>query len=376
MKIGNVSQTVIRRSILKQLKTKREEAVIEPSVEEMCSGISVPNGQQIVFTNVTLYGDEKDIAVFGLAQALNDLYTRGATPIGVNLSILLPPYAYESRLKSMVEFAEKVAEKQNIQILNDLYTRGATPIGVNLSILLPPYAYESRLKSMVEFAEKVAEKQNIQILNVKAQVSPVITKAVVTVVGIGTVKEGELLQSNMGRANQDIVMTKWIGLEGMLRIVREKGEELSKRFVPAFMSQVNALEKNLFADKELKLAKEYGVSAMHQITDGGILAALWNMAEASDVGVEVDLKKIAVKQETIEICEYFQLNPYQMTSAGSVLLMADNGKGLVDLLLRNEIQAEVIGRTTADRDRVIFNQDEKRYIDRPAQDELLKIYAE
>ena len=329
MKIGNVSQTVIRRSILKQLKTKREEAVIEPSVEEMCSGISVPNGQQIVFTNVTLYGDEKDIAVFGLAQALNDLYTRGATPIGVNLSILLPPYAYESRLKSMVEFAEKVAEKQNIQILN-----------------------------------------------VKAQVSPVITKAVVTVVGIGTVKEGELLQSNMGRANQDIVMTKWIGLEGMLRIVREKGEELSKRFVPAFMSQVNALEKNLFADKELKLAKEYGVSAMHQITDGGILATLWNMAEASDVGVEVDLKKIAVKQETIEICEYFQLNPYQMTSAGSVLLMADNGKGLVDLLLRNEIQAEVIGRTTADRDRVIFNQDEKRYIDRPAQDELLKIYAE
>ena len=142
------------------------------------------------------------------------------------------------------------------------------------------------------------------------------------------------------------------------------------------MSQVNALEENLFADKELKLAREYGVSAMHQITDGGILAALWNMAEASDVGLEVDLKKIAVKQETIEICEYFQLNPYQMTSVGSVLLMTDNGKELADMLMRNGIQAEVIGRTTADRERVILNQDEKRYIDRPAQDELLKIYAE
>ena len=70
----------------------------------------------------------------------------------------------------------------------------------------------------------------------------------------------------MGKANQDVVVrTKWIGLEGMLRIVREKGEELSKRFVPAFMAQVNALEENLFADKELKLAREYGVSAMHQI---------------------------------------------------------------------------------------------------------------
>lgn len=329
MKIGNVSQTVIRRSILKQLKTKREETIIEPSVEEMCSGILIPDGYQAVFTNVTLYGDEKDIAMFGLAQ-----------------------------------------------VLNDLYTRGASPVGANLSILLPPYAYESRLKAMVEFAEQTAEKQHIQILNVKAQVSPVITKAVVTVVGIGTVKAGELLQSSMGKANQDIVMTKWIGLDGMLRIVREKGEELSKRFVPSFMAQINALEENLFADKELKIAKEYGVSAMHQITDGGILAALWNMAEASKVGVEVDLKKIAVKQETIEICEYFQLNPYQMTSTGSVLLMTDNGKELVDLLLRNGVRAEVIGRSTADRERVILNQDEKRYIDRPSQDELLKIYAE
>lgn len=329
MKIGNVSQTVIRRSILKQLKTKREETIIEPSVEEMCSGILIPDGYQAVFTNVTLYGDEKDIAMFGLAQ-----------------------------------------------VLNDLYTRGVSPVGANLSILLPPYAYESRLKAMVEFAEQTAEKQHIQILNVKAQVSPVITKAVVTVVGIGTVKAGELLQSSMGKANQDIVMTKWIGLDGMLRIVREKGEELSKRFVPSFMAQINALEENLFADKELKIAKEYGVSAMHQITDGGILAALWNMAEASKVGVEVDLKKIAVKQETIEICEYFQLNPYQMTSTGSVLLMTDNGKELVDLLLRNGVRAEVIGRSTADRERVILNQDEKRYIDRPSQDELLKIYVE
>lgn len=329
MKIGNVSQTVIRRSILKQLKTKRNEVVIEPSVEEMCSGISVPNGYQTIFTNVTLYGNEKDIAIFAFAQ-----------------------------------------------VLNDLYTRGASPVGVNLSILLPPYAYESRLKSMVEFAELIAEKQKIQILNVKTQVSPVITKAVVTVVGVGMLKEGELIQSSMGKPNQDIVMTKWIALEGILRIVREKREELEQRFVPAFMSQIDLLEQNLFADKELKLARNYGVSAMHQITDGGILAALWNMAEASEIGIEVDLKKIAIKQEAIEICEYFHLNPYQMTSAGSVLLMTDNGKELVDLLVKNGIQAEVIGRSTDTKERVIFNQEEKRYIDRPAQDELLKIYEE
>lgn len=329
MKIGNVSQTVLRRSILKQLHTMREEAVITPSVEEMCAGIEVKEGEQVVFSNTTLYGDEKDLAVFAMAH-----------------------------------------------VLNDIATRGAEPIGVNLSILLPPHAYESRLKAMVEYAERAACEQNVQILNAKAEVSPVIAKAIVTAVGVGTVEKDSLIQSNMGKAGQDIVLTKWIGLEGMLRVTREKEEELSKRFVPVFMNQVKALEENLFAMKELRLAKEYGVSAMHQITGGGILAALWNVAESADLGMELELKDIAIKQETIEICEYFHLNPYQMTSAGSVLMIADNGKELASLLQKNGVQAAVIGKMTEGNERVIISNSEKRYLDRPAQDELLKIYEE
>lgn len=329
MKIGNVSQTVIRRSILKQLHTTREEAVIAPSVEEMCSGIEVGGEKQVIFSNTTLYGDEKDLAVFAMAH-----------------------------------------------VLNDIATRGAKPIGVNLSILLPTYAYESRLKSMMEYAGQAADAQNIQILNAKAEVSPVISKTVVTAVGVGAVEKGGLIQSNMGKPGQQIVLTKWIGLEGMLRIVREKEEELSRRFVPVFMNQVKALEENLFAVKELQLAKEYGVSVMHQITEGGILAALWNVAEASELGMEVELKDIAIRQETIEICEYFHLNPYQMTSAGCVLMIADDGKGLAEMLRKNGVQATEIGVTTDGNDRVILSNSEKRYLDRPAQDELLKIYTE
>lgn len=328
MKIGNVSQTVLRRSILKQLHTQRPEAVICPSVEEMCAAIRTEAGKQTVFTNVSLFGDEKDLAVFAMAH-----------------------------------------------VLNDLWTRGAEPIGITLSILLPPHAYESRLKAMVEYAEKTAEEQNIQILNAKAEVSPVISKSIVTVNGVGAVKEGHLLQSSLAKPGQDLVMTNWIGLEGMLRIVREKEEELSNRFVPVFIKQIKEQQKYLMAGKELALARNYGVSAMHQITEGGILAALWNLTEASGTGLEADLKRIAVKQETIEVCEYFHLNPYQMTSAGSVLLAADDGEGLTAMLQREGVQASVIGKLTDGNDKVLYNEEEKRFLDRPAQDELLKIYT-
>lgn len=327
MKIGKVSQTVLKRSILKTLQFQREETIIQPSVEEMCYGIEVKEDEQILSTSAALYGNEKDLGVFALAQ-----------------------------------------------VVNDLATRGAKAVGVSVHIMLPPYAYESRLKTMMEHIERAGSAHAVQILCAKAEVSPAINKAMVYMNGMGVLKKGELLQSNMGKADQDIVLLKWIGLEGTFRVMREKEEELSKRFVPTFLNEIQMLEPEIFSEKALFLAKDFGVSAMHQITSGGILAALWEFAESSDVGMEVDLKKMSIKQETVEVCEYFHLNPYQLTSAGSVLIATDRGEELVSKFAEKGIQATVLGRTTVDKARVILGGEEKRFLDRPAADELLKIY--
>ena len=328
MKIGKVSQTVLKRSILKPLQFHRDEAIIEPTIEEMCYGIEVQADEQCIASSAVLYGDEKDLAVFALAQ-----------------------------------------------VVNDLATRGAKAVGASVHVMLPPHAYESRLRAMVEHAERAASAHNLQILCAKAEVSPVISKAVVYVNGMGVLKKGELLQSNMGKPNQDIVLLKWIGLEGTFRAMREKEEALSKRFVPTFLNQIKNLEPQLFSERELFIAKEFGVSAMHQITSGGILAALWEMAESSNVGLEVDLKKMAIKQETVEVCEFCHLNPYQLTSAGSVLIFTDRGEALVSRFEEEGIQASVLGRTTVDTARVILGGEEKRFLDRPAPDALLQLYS-
>ena len=113
---------------------------------------------------------------------------------------------------------------------------------------------------------------------------------------------------------------------------------------------------------------------MQQITSGGILAALWEMAESSNVGMEVDLKKMTIKQETVEVCEFCHLNPYQLTSTGSVLIFTERGEELVSKYEEEGICATVLGKTTVDHARVILGGEEKRFLDRPAADELLKIY--
>lgn len=327
MKIGKVSQTVLKRSLLKPLQFQREEALVVPSVEEMCYGVKCKEDEELLISNAVLYGAEKDLGVFALAQ-----------------------------------------------VMNDLATRGAQPVGVSVHIMLPPYAYESRLKAMVEHIERAGSAHAVQIMCAKAEVSPVISKAIVHMNGVGVLKQGELIQSNMGSAGQDIVLLKWIGLEGTFRAMREKEEELAKRFVPTFLNQIQQLEPELFSEKAIEIARVHGATAMQQITSGGILATLWEMAEASKVGLEVDLKKMAIRQETVEVCEFCHLNPYQLTSVGSVLIFTEGGEELVEKYEELGIQAALLGKTTADTARVILGGEEKRFLDRPAADELLKIY--
>lgn len=326
MKIGKVSQTVLKRSMLKPLQFAREEAMFAPSLEEMCYGVTCKEDEELLCASTVLYGDEKDLGVFALAQ-----------------------------------------------VLNNLATRGAKMVGASVHIMLPPHAYESRLKAMMEHIEAVGSVHEVQILNAKAEISPAVSKAVVYLNGIGILKKGELIQSSMGKPGQDIVLLKWIGLEGTLRAMREKEADLKNRFVSTFLNQIKQMESQIFSEKEIDIAKRHGASAMHQITEGGILATLWEMAEASEVGLEVELKKMSIRQETVEVCEFCHLNPYQLTSVGSVLIFTEDGEELVQKYEEAGIQASLLGRTTADTARVILGGEEKRFLDRPGPDELRRL---
>ena len=307
MKIEKVSQTNLKRSILKPLKYRREEAVFDVSIEEMCYGINCKDDEVLLMSESVLYGNEKDLGIFSVAQ-----------------------------------------------VMNDLATRGGQLVGVSVHIMLPPYAYDSRLKSMMEYIERVCSLHDVQVLCAKAEVSPAVTMAIIHMTGVGITKKETLHSKSTAKPNQDIVLLGWIGLEGTLRALREKEAELSERFVPTFLNKIYSLEEELFVADAIRLAKECGASSMKQITGGGILATLWEMADASKVGLEVELKKMSIRQETVEICEFCHLNPYQLTSVGSVLIFTDDGEALIEAYKEKGIQASLLGRTTEDIARIIL----------------------
>ena len=125
--------------------------------------------------------------------------------------------------------------------------------------------------------------------------------------------------------------------------------------------------------KDASIVRNYPVSAMHDVSECGIYGALWELAAASKVGLEIDLSKIPMKQHTIEVCEFFDLNPYMLCSMGSLICTAENGQEIVDALHKEGIEAAVIGRITDNNDKVVFYGDEKRFLEPPRRDEIYKI---
>ena len=139
------------------------------------------------------------------------------------------------------------------------------------------------------------------------------------------------------------------------------------------------MNKAFAADEELIIAKEAQIfikqnidGAMHDASEGGIFAALWDMAEYSGTGLDIDLRHISVKQEIIEICELFNINPYILDSMGCLLMTCENGCDIVNIMKQNGIETAVIGKITDGNNRIIHNTEEDRYLGLPEQDEIYR----
>lgn len=327
MKIGKVSESVLKRSVLKQVKNRREEVLLGAGVGEDCGIVRLLPGEVLAFTTDPITGTVKDIGALAVHITANDLASTGAEPIGIMLTILLPESVYESELKEMMKQIESTCEVLDIQIIG-----GHT------------------------------------------EVTKAVNQPVITVSGIGKVKEDSIISTANARDGHDIIVTKWIGIEGTSIIAKEKETELLGRFTKEFIETAKSFDTHISVVEEAAVAVKSGVSAMHDVTEGGIFGALWEMAEASGVGLSVDLKKIPIRQETVELCEYYDLNPYTMISSGCMLMAAVNGNDLVYELEKAGMKATIIGKFTKGNDRIVYNEGEQRYLEPPKSDEIYKIY--
>lgn len=335
MNIGKVQESVLKRSVLKYVQQNNK------STNDSCHLI---HGAKV----------GADCALFAVSEA--------------------GPVRMGSATAAAIGRHRMVVVEAMTNACNNLICDGIEAFGVELALILPEAVYESELRHMMEEAVKFADNHQITILGGHTTVSPFVTETIATVTALGNCGTFLEKQSEPG---MDVVMSKWIGLQGTAKIAESKKEVLEKRLPPRMISEAASYSKFMSVLPEARVAIASDVCAMHDISGGGIFRALWEVAEAAGTGIRIDLKKIPVKQETIEICEVFGLNPYELLSGGALLMITHEGEALTEKLAAEGISAAVIGRLTDDNDRVIVTRsedgEETRFLDRPRTDEIDKI---
>lgn len=179
------------------------------------------------------------------------------------------------------------------------------------------------------------------------------------------------------KPGQDLIVAGSIGLTGAAAAARAGEKALRERFSSSYAERLLSLDKDAenFAQNRLGEAffREAGVTEAEPAEDGGIMNSLWNLLEAYGLGCTIELRAIPILQETVEVCEVFDLNPYRLSSGGCLLMAADNGFTALNALRKRGVEGAAIGKVEKGIARRILNGETETFLDRPKPDEIEKI---
>ena len=260
-------------------------------------------------------------------------------------------------------------------------------------ILLPEGTQEERLREIMDQICRVCKAENLVIEGGHTEVTAAVTRPVVIGTCSGTAMErgkaGELSVTRTSMLTDDgrdasaehrrkksspgqIVMTKWAGMEAGSILACEK-EELRDVYPETILMRLRKLGEYLSVRPEAQICAREGADCLVDLSEGGIYAALWRLSVKTRRGLRVDMASIPLLQETIELANYYDIDPYKMRSAGSLLAVTADADALVEALEGSGIPAVKIGELTEDHDKTLINDDEVRYLDLPQTDELHRI---
>lgn len=324
MKLGKLNWDDLKKIIDNNRGKQREDVLIKSGIGEDCSVID--------------YGDYKCVLS-------TDPITGAASNIG------------------------KLAVHINA---NDIGSSGAELVGFLVTILAPPNTTLDEIKDVMKEISDEAALLNSEILGGHTEVTDAVNRIVVSCTAVGKGKAEEIVATKGASVDDDIIVTKDLCLEGTSILVNDYLEHCE-----TFLSREEIQEANNYSDmlsvlKEGQIAGKLGVSSMHDITEGGVLGALFEVAEASNCGFKIYEEQLPITDITKKVCKYFKIDSKKFISSGSLLITCKDGKDIVEKLKENGIKASMIGKIT-EGSKIITINNEEIIVPPPENDELFNI---
>ena len=262
--------------------------------------------------------------------------------------------------------------------VNDIATTGALPRWYLASLLLP----EGRTtpEQVLQIGEELfaaCRELGISVVGGHTEVTHGIDHPIMAGTMIGEVARERLVTPRGAAPGDRVLLTKSVPIEGTAILAQEFPERLAETLSPAEIERAAGYlrDPGISVLRDAQTALDAGaVTAMHDPTEGGLAAALWELAEASGRRLVVELEKVPVSEISAKVCAAFGLDPLATIASGALLLTAKAGsvKGICAVLEREGIHCAEIGRVEEGEWGVWTAEGEK--LPRPERDEITKVF--
>ncbi|MDD6311644.1 MAG: AIR synthase family protein [Firmicutes bacterium] len=263
---------------------------------------------------------------------------------------------------------------------NDIASNGVQPLGIMLAVMLPVGTTDEDVEMIMTQAGQTADELKVEIIGGHTEITPAVNQPVIVSTAIGKAPEGVSQSGNDMVPGDIIMMTKGIGLEGTGIIAcdyEEKLREAKDENGNRILSDEEIEEAKTFLDRVSVVAEgvaagKIGTHGMHDITEGGILGAVWEMCQIAGVGADVWQKSIHMEPQTEKICKLFDINPLRLISSGAMVIIvpADRKNLMLDAIKAIGVEPFIIGKIMEPSFGIKMDGKE---IDPPYADEIYKV---
>ena len=231
---------------------------------------------------------------------------------------------------------------------NDIAVMGARPCWFQPTILLPPGSRVGHVTAIVREIHHACRALGIAVTGGHTEVTDGVTRAIVAGDMHGLLVGRRPITAGGARPGDVVLLTKAAGLEGTAILSQERARELRRTMPAALLRRAQGFRRHpgISVVAEALTAARHGPSAMHDPTEGGVRAALHELAHASGVRLRVDLDRVPIRPETDRLCRHFGIDPLGLIGSGALLVAIPPSRvaALLGAWRRSAVIGHVIGR--------------------------------
>lgn len=328
LKTGKLDSDLLKEIVFENIKFKRPEVLTRPGIGEDCAVVDFGSYECIMSTDP-------------ITAAISDI---GRLSIHISC--------------------------------NDIASNGIEPLGIMLAVMLPEGTTEEQVEEMMRQAGEASEALGVEIIGGHTEITPAVNKPIIVSTAIGRGSKWASQHSENMNPGDYIMITKSAGLEGAGILACDFEGQLEEVLTKEEIQKAKSLLNLVSVVTEGIAAGKVGTHGMHDVTEGGVLGAVWEMCQIAGTGAEIWVDQIPVEPVTRKICDHFDIDHLRLISSGCMMIMVspDKKEEMEEAMKEAGVDATYIGVICDAEAGICMNiKDELIEIAPPASDELYKV---